>query len=148
MRRSLLTGAAIAAALAAGLGAGRAMGTDPVHAAVRAHHVTISGDCPKRALPLPGEAVARAADQARIEAPAIYGDLGVGARVVAAEVARGGGDDVRSEQVLKHCGKRIAARTVVVELFMPRGLPSASLSQGTVFVSREAAGYAVWEVAH
>ena len=41
-----------------------------------------------------------------------------------------------------------ARRTVVVDLFYPWLLPSASLTQGTLFVSRFRNGYHVWEVVH
>jgi hypothetical protein len=111
-----------------------------------AGRITVSGRCPGHPLALPGDAVARAADQARIEAPAIYGDLGLGARIVTSGLARASG--VRGRQVVRQCGRSVAARTVVVDLRLPKGLPSASLSQGTVFVSRFPAGYRVWEVAH
>jgi hypothetical protein len=37
---------------------------------------------------------------------------------------------------------------VVVDLEFPRMLPSTSLSQGTVFISRVGRRYRVWEVAH
>jgi hypothetical protein len=37
---------------------------------------------------------------------------------------------------------------VVVELLFPRMLPSASLSESTLFVARERGAYRVWEVAH
>jgi hypothetical protein len=42
----------------------------------------------------------------------------------------------------------IQRRTVVVDLEFPRLLPSASLSQGTAFVSRQGRSYRVWKVAH
>jgi hypothetical protein len=114
--------------------------------AARKHAVSFLGGRPRHVQPLPGEAVARAADQARIEAPSLYSDLGIGARVVASELATAGRG--RGQQVLRQCGKRVAARTVIVDLFLPRGLPSASLSQGTVFISLSPSGYRVWEVAH
>jgi hypothetical protein len=53
----------------------------------------------------------------------------------------------RGEQVAFECGKAIQARTIVVELRFPKELPSASQSQGVVFVSRFKSGYQVWEVA-
>jgi hypothetical protein len=39
-------------------------------------------------------------------------------------------------------------RTVAVDLLFPKMLPSASLSEGVVFVSLFPAGYQVWDVAH
>jgi hypothetical protein len=99
--------------------------------------------CP-HPLPLSAEAVARAADQARLEAPELYGADARGVKVAAASIATSGrrGGWVRSE-----CGDSVARRTVVVELFLPAMLPSASLSQGVVFISRFPRGYRVWEVA-
>jgi hypothetical protein len=112
------------------------------------NQLTIPGSCPSYELALTPESVARAADQARIEAPAIYGRLGAGARIQAADIATTGNAGSRGEQVRHQCGERVAERTIVVELFLPKGLPSASLSQGTLFVSRFSSGYRVWEVAH
>jgi hypothetical protein len=37
---------------------------------------------------------------------------------------------------------------VVVDLLFPKMLPSASLSQGVVLVSRFRTGYRVWEAGH
>lgn len=54
----------------------------------------------------------------------------------------------RGKQVSFECGKTIQAKTVVVELRFPKDLPSASLSEGVVFVSRFKSGYQVWGVAH
>jgi hypothetical protein len=109
--------------------------------------IAASGEgCPENVLPLPGEAVARAADQARIEAPALY--EGIDARGVTVTAAYRATYGLRGAQVELECGAVTARRTVVVELFFPRMLPSASLSQGTVFVSRFPHGYRVWEVAH
>ncbi|HEY5288240.1 MAG TPA: hypothetical protein VIJ50_14175 [Solirubrobacteraceae bacterium] len=44
-------------------------------------------------------------------------------------------------------GRAIQARMVVVELQFPKEWPSASLSEGVVFVSRFKGGYRVWGVA-
>lgn len=105
-----------------------------------------SGDCPGQALALPPEAVARAADAALREAPRLYGkDTAKDARVTSsqrADTGLGRGDEVKSQ-----CGVKVQQRTVVVDLQFPRLLPSASLSQGTVFVSRFGDGYQVWKVA-
>jgi hypothetical protein len=51
-------------------------------------------------------------------------------------------------EVRQQCGPATARRTVVVDLFYPWLLPSASLTQGTLFVSYFGTGYQVWEVAH
>jgi hypothetical protein len=51
--------------------------------------------------------------------------------------------------IIARCGRRAFDRTVVVNLRFPEpGFGSASLSQGTVFVSLLPARYHVWEVAH
>jgi hypothetical protein len=50
--------------------------------------------------------------------------------------------------VRHQCGAKVARRTVVVQLLFPKMLPSASLSEGVVFVARFPRGYRVWEVAH
>lgn len=105
----------------------------------------VSGRCPKDALRLPADAVARAADQARIEAPFLYPRHGP-AVVVSSAMAPYAG--VRGSEVKHQCGAQAFRRTVVVELLFPKELPSASLSQGTVFASLFATGYRVWEVAH
>jgi hypothetical protein len=58
------------------------------------------------------------------------------------------GDAQRGPQVTTECGRRIAARTIVVYVLRRAYLPAQSASQGVYFVSRFAGGYRVWEVAH
>jgi hypothetical protein len=114
---------------------------------VPSSRIAASGEgCPENALALPGEAVACAADQARIEAPALY--EGIDARGVTVTAAYWATYGLRGAQVEVECGSSTVRKSVVVELFFPKMLPSASLSQGTVFVSRFPDGYRVWEVAH
>jgi len=103
------------------------------------------GRCPNDALPLPAEAVARAADQARVQAPALYKSSGP----AVVELAW------RAKFKLTvwaaapfRCNSRVRNRTVVVDLLFPKMLPSASLSEGVVFVSLFRTGYQVWDVAH
>jgi hypothetical protein len=103
------------------------------------------GHCPVGARVLPAEAVARAADQARIEAPHLYPGRGR-AVITQSDLAPYAG--ARGGEVRYQCRSRAFHRTVVVELLFPKELPSASLSEGTVFVSLFATGYQVWEVAH
>jgi hypothetical protein len=105
----------------------------------------VTGRCPKDALPLPADAVARAADQARVEAAFLYPRHGP-AVVVSSAMARYAG--VRGSEVRHQCGSQAFRRTIVVELLFPKMLPSASLSQGTVFVAVFNTGYRVWDVAH
>lgn len=103
--------------------------------------------CPRKPRPLHENGVARAANRALKETPDIYGAATAdGAEVVSAAVSAAAG--VRGRQVKKECGRRVHRRTVVIELFFPAMRPSASLSQGTVFVSRLREGYRVWERAH
>ena len=59
-----------------------------------------------------------------------------------ADTGLGRGGEVKSQ-----CGAGTQQRTVVVDLQFPSLSPSASLSQGTVFVSRFGDGYQVWKVA-
>ena len=101
--------------------------------------------CPVGARVLPSDAVARAADQARMEARHLY--RGMGAAVVT-QSDRAPYAGARGSEARHQCGPRIFHRTVVVGLLFPKELPSASLSQGVVFVSLLPTGYRVWEVAH
>jgi len=148
IRRRLLTTTAVLAACAAGglvsalaFAPPATQGGQPQRAAAAA----VLGRCPSHPLPLPPEAVARAADQARIQAPVLYRGSGL-AVVVRSALAPYAGP--RGSEVSAQCGARVVRRTVVVDLFFPKMLPSASLSQGTVFVSLSGTGYQVWEVAH
>lgn len=103
------------------------------------------GRCPAGVLPLPAEAVARAADQARIEAPALY--KGFGQAVVELAWLAKFRLNVWAAAPFG-CSPQVRNRTVVVDLLFPKMLPSASLSEGVVFVSLFPAGYQVWDVAH
>jgi hypothetical protein len=69
-----------------------------------------------------------------------------GAQLLAADQSALAGP--RGSQVRHQCGKTTAARTVVVQMLLPKLLPSASLSESVVFVSDFRASYRVWEVAH
>ena len=106
----------------------------------------ILGDCPTNTRRLPQDAVARAADQAFIEAPTLYAAEPRGRIIVSSARATAAG--TRGPQVREQCGDAVARQTVVVDLVFPRMLPSASLSQATVFVSLFPHGYRVWKVAH
>ena len=105
----------------------------------------VLGRCPKDALPLPADAVARAADQARRQAPALYKGFGP-ALVELSWLAKLRLNVWASTPF--DCTSQVRNRTVVVDLLFPKMLPSASLSEGVVLVSRFRAGYRVWEVAH
>jgi hypothetical protein len=74
MRRLMIISAAAAVLLAGALAAALTFQPVATRAAspLRADVSDVAlGRCPKDALPLPAEAVARAADQARIQAPAL-----------------------------------------------------------------------------
>ena len=104
-------------------------------------------DCPDGALRLTRDAPAPATVAALAEAASVYGDVDTDrARVDVAARATSAGP--RGRMVKRMCGARVARRTVVVDLVFPEMLPSASLSQGTVFVSRFEDGYHIWSVAH
>ena len=104
-----------------------------------------SSTCPTKALPLTAESVARAADQARIQAPMLYKGFGP-ARVELAWQAKFRLNVWASTPF--NCSDTVRRRTVVVDLLFPKMLPSASLSEGVVLVSRFPSGYRVWEVGH
>ena len=103
--------------------------------------------CPLHPQALPGNAIAGATELALSRASALYPGLDTRGAVAtrAAQAAYAG---VRGAQVVRECGDRVGNRTVVVEMLFPRMLPSASLSESTVFVDREGGAYRVWEVAH
>src|SRR5215831_465276 len=88
-----------------------------------------SGACPRGAEKLPGDAVARAADQARIEVAALYGAQAARGAYVDDAIRANEPLGPRESEVRHQCGARIARRTVVVDLTFPALLPSASLSQ-------------------
>ena len=111
--------------------------------ATAAYRRGMAPECPKKALRLKGASIAKATRAALRAAPRIY-DID---RAVALLAARGRASE-RSGQVRRMCGKEILRKTVVVDLRFPELLPSASLSQGTVFVARRVAGYYVWFRAH
>jgi hypothetical protein len=105
----------------------------------------VLGRCPTDALPLPADAVARAADQARRQAPALY--RGSGPAVVELSWLAKFRLNVWASTP-PDCSSQVRNRTVVVDLLFPKMLPSASLSEGVVLVSRFRTGYRVWAVAH
>jgi hypothetical protein len=136
--------AVTAASPAGALGLSAALGAGGVEGG------RMTSSCPKQAraaLPLSTNATKKAAQAALAAAPERYKDLNVkGAMIVWSKVATAAG--ARGREVAFQCGKTIQARTIVVELRFPRELPSASLSEGVLFVSRFKSGYRVWEVAH
>jgi hypothetical protein len=106
-----------------------------------------TGRCPTAVLGLPADGVIGAARRALAEAARDYPGLETaGAEVMSADRASFAGP--RGGEVATQCGDRVRDRTVVVQLLFPRMLPSASLSEAVVAVSRFAQGYRVWELLH
>ena len=94
---------------------------------------------------LPGDAVPRAALAALRQAPRVYRGTSLkGTRVVDASLAQASDADYPRVK----CGRRAQRRTVVVRLDFPAMRPSASMSQGTVLVSRFDGSYRVWAQLH
>lgn len=104
--------------------------------------VDVAASCPRAALALGSNPVAPASRAALAREPR-EGD----AQVVGAAIA-GRSGDLRAQQVIARCGRRLAARTVIVYLTRRAYLPAQSASQGVHFVSRFRVGWRVWEVAH
>jgi hypothetical protein len=152
MRRILVIGAVVAVILAAGLTS--VVVSRPSSTQAAGLHttkpVTVTSECcrcPKATpLPLPADAVDRAADQARVQTPFLYGPKFGPAVVELAWRA------IFRLQVWAstpfQCSNLVRKRTVVVDLLFPKMLPSASLSEGVVLVSLFKTGYQVWEVGH
>ena len=117
----------------------------PVHPGGGASRDQACDPCCCRVLPLPADAVARAADQARIQAPFLYPKFGPAVVELAWRA-------IFKLQVWAstpfQCSNLVRQRTVVVDLLFPKMLPSASLSEGVVLVSLFKTGYQVWEVGH
>jgi hypothetical protein len=116
-------------------------------AAPRSARPLLTGRCPTGTLGLPADGVIGAAREALGEAARDYPRLTTGgAEVIAAD--RAGFAGARGSEVARQCGAKVDDRTVVVQLLFPRMLPSASLSEAVVAVSRFAHGYRVWEILH
>lgn len=110
--------------------------------------LTASQSCPASAqgiLPLRRDSVAKAADRALVFAKQPAG-VKPGTEVMASDRSAFAG--ARGSEVKYLCGAKVARRTVVVQLLFPWLLPSASLSEGVLFVGRFHGGYRVWFVAH
>jgi hypothetical protein len=110
---------------------------------------------PRRALPLPGDAVA-GATKAALAFETRGGSKALdrshrGARALWAALAPYA-PDPRGKEPRLRCGSRVWRRSILVALDFPHAGPSASLSQGLVVVSRFRIGarprYRVWEVLH
>jgi hypothetical protein len=146
MRRVVVISTVAAVVLAGALTSAITFWPSATRAAPRAETSAVAlGRCPRGVLPLPAEAVARAADQARIQAPALY--KGFGPAVVELAWLAKLRLNVWAAAPF-HCSSQVRDRTVVVDLLFPKMLPSASLSAGVVFVSLFRTGYQVWQVAH
>jgi len=92
------------------------------------------GRCPK-AEPekLPPDALAGATEAALDQVPSVFGDVEANEGVYAVTASCGG------DQMIPKgfgCSKLLRDRSVTVNLLFPKMLPSASLSQRTVFVAK------------
>jgi hypothetical protein len=159
MRRPGRRAAGLAAAVAA-LGAAAVIGTvvasglpkasarPAVSSGVHKIALTSSQSCPASAqgiLPLRRDSVAKAAKRALVFAKQ---PAGVKPRTEVMASDRSAFAGARGGEVEFMCGAKAARRTVVVQLLFPWLLPSASLSEGVLFVGRFRGGYQVWFVAH
>jgi hypothetical protein len=150
MRNPAAHGALIAAGAGAAVLLSLTVSPVPATGAGNSSAQPALGSCPRGAQPLPPGALAPATRAALRQAPRLFGGPGGidtrDRRATRAALAWVAG--ARGRQVRRQCGRRVHGRTVVVDLEFPRMLPSASLSQGTVFVARIEQRYRVWEVAH
>lgn len=107
-----------------------------------------SSACPHQPQPLPADAIAGAAQAALANARTVHrGPDGKRMRITEAILA----DDApaRGGYAGRNCGHLVQSRSIVVYLQFPALLPSASLSEGVVLVSRFADGhYRVWATLH
>jgi hypothetical protein len=148
MRPRVLYASAALAAVTAGALAGVLAFTPTASRAAAPQPATATahlGSCPGNIHALPADAVARAADQARIQAPYLF--RGFGPAVVDLAWLAKFRLNVWAAAPF-NCSNLVRQRTVVVDLLFPKMLPSASLSEAVVLVSLFNTGYRVWEVAH
>ncbi|MGO9759894.1 MAG: hypothetical protein ACLP1Q_01355 [Solirubrobacteraceae bacterium] len=128
-----------------------AIATVPAYAeATPSPTAEVAVHCPRNVTALPKTGALAHAKQAALEAaPHIYRGLNVSERkVVNAYIVRKG--TLRSDEA-GQCG--LYGRTILVEMRFPHELPSASLSQSAVYVSRikppgKPSKYTVWAVEH
>ena len=113
----------------------------PPAAADLANNAT--GSCPtQQPLPAGANAATAAAETARAAIAIIYTDINTaGYRIDNVSPASAGGF---GQIAYGQCGPAVGAQTWVVQLTFPAEQPSASMSQGQLFVSRFAYGWQVW----
>jgi photosystem II stability/assembly factor-like uncharacterized protein len=115
--------------------------TDPVAPSV--------GSCPSAPLDFDPRATENAIAAARTAVPLLYRGVDTsGYQVRAAAPAAASSVAGWGAIAGSLCGSLTRSRTYVVELYFPAMEPSASLSQGQLFVSRSAAGWQVWYQYH
>ncbi len=105
---------------------------------------TLDAVCPSETPIAPGpDAQPAAVAAVAVAVPSLYQNIRTAnwsvARAYPADAAQGFGS-----VVYKLCGDQVGQHTWVVELSFPEELPSASTSQGQVFVSRFHEGWRVW----
>jgi hypothetical protein len=104
----------------------------------------MKGTCPKvEPEKLPPDALAGATEAALDQVPSVFGDVEANKGAYAVTASRGG-----DHMITKGfgCSKLLRSRSVTVNLIFPKMLPSASLSQHTVFVAKFEGNYWVWGV--
>ncbi len=104
----------------------------------------MKGTCPK-AEPekLPPDALADATEAALDQVSPVFGDVEANEGVYAVSASRGGDQTITKGF---GCSELLRDRSVTVNLIFPKMLPSASLSQHTVFVARFDGNYWVWGI--
>lgn len=102
--------------------------------------------CPASPQDLPANAVAGATDAALQAAPGMYPGVNTSGMYVTGATRSSAG--AHGQEIASACGAAAQQRTVVVDLAFPAMLPSASKSQGTLYVSQEGGHYHAWEAAH
>lgn len=108
----------------------------------------VLGECPENSTELPRSAVAWASLAALRQAHHVYSEKDRdGMYVERAYLANDASD--RGEGAKRQCAETVQQRTVVVDLRFPAMEPSASMSQGTVYVARTTRGdevdYRIWD---
>jgi hypothetical protein len=102
------------------------------------------GTCPKvEPEKPPPDALAGATEAALDQVPSVFGDVEANEGAYAVTASRGG-----DQMITKGfgCSKLLRDRSVTVTLIFPKMLPSASLSQYTVFVAKFEGDYWVWGI--
>jgi len=104
----------------------------------------MKGTCPEvEPERLPPDALAGATEAALDQVPSVFGHVEANEGAYAVTASRGG-----DQRITKGfgCSELLRDRSVTVTLIFPKMLPSASLSQHTVFVAKFEGDYWVWGI--